>query len=465
MAVRTYYGTCTTESDVSEKEVYVSDLDLVETNTFNFEEGDLLTVFFADTNTVSSPSIVIINQDNGQEVSLIDDEGKLIKSLDIESGMENAWAAGETVIFAYTQQSTSDTYYWELIDANHASIETYGDTKLFDENNLEDLLSNEDEDKYSNLALTPTTLRKFFDLLNGKESSEEEEEEEQVDPGIKIIGLDWKVNPEITGDLDTLGTISLTGDASDGVAITYPIQAVIQEKLGTITQIRYTGQLINNGNGTSRDTEEGKTDPAGEPFITRMIPDNLYFNDGNGLYYGNTPRIILNDNNNLSLDSGTEIVLKKPTNVNGTLQALALKSTGVIQATNGGEISTSGNIKGRTLYENNVSLIDKYGPQYKVIKKNLKNDPAVKVTLDQGKVSDHKYYNVDNVSGWTPIGVVGYNISELTSNAGQPGRMNLWECCLTTYNNKICVQYALYNMGTKRNTVYVTFNILYKKNI
>ena len=45
MAVRTFYGTCKTASGESEKKVYVPDVDLIE--EFNFLEGDLLVVFFA----------------------------------------------------------------------------------------------------------------------------------------------------------------------------------------------------------------------------------------------------------------------------------------------------------------------------------------------------------------------------------------------------------------------------------
>ena len=120
MAVRTFYGTCKTASNVSQKKVYVPDVELAD--NFNFIEGDLLVVFFAQTNTVSEPSIVVYLQDPEEELSTTTDSGKLIKSVDVEANMENSWAAGETVVFAYTQLATAGTYYWELINGFHATF-------------------------------------------------------------------------------------------------------------------------------------------------------------------------------------------------------------------------------------------------------------------------------------------------------------------------------------------------------
>ena len=299
MAVRTYYGTCKTASGESEKKVYVPDLDLtVGNNGFNFQEGDLLVVFFAQTNTISGPSIVVYIQDPEVETSTTSDIGKYIKSLDVEANMENAWAAGETVIFAYTQQSTSGTYYWELINANHASIETYGDTKLFDEDNLNNLLAGT-YDGEQDIALTPNTLKKFYDLLQGQEDE-------------SPLGLKW--TPYEEGEAQNLGVLSLSND-SNGVMLTYPIETKIQEYINQNPTITHTGQLVNNGNGGG----EGHELDEAEPFITRIIPNDLYFGNEKGLYYGipNTnpesqeitayPRIILNDSENkISIGDGND---------------------------------------------------------------------------------------------------------------------------------------------------------------
>ena len=460
MATRTYYGICITDSDEKQKDVYVSDEDIKE--GFNFAKGDLLVVFFAHTNTESEPSIVVYNQDTNYEVSVTDDEGKLIKSIDIEAGMENAWAAGETVIFAYTQQSTAEPFYWELIDGNHASVETYGDTKLFDDNQLKNLLAGTydgDED----IALTPNALKQFYDLLK---STEEEEEDDSP------LKLKW--NP-VEPDGQKLGTLSLTNDSS-GVDITFPLEAKVTEIINRkeLKNITHTGQLFNNGNGNG----EGHETESSEPFITRIVPENLYLNgDQNGIFYGTptqasnviraTDTQVIVGNGNLT----NGILLNKSTAVGGNLTVSGtLTTTGTISATNA-NITTNGNVYGTTLHEKrsgtSYPLQQLYGPHYQVLRKNTKSeaqktpiDVNRKVTLEGNKTTDHLYINVNDVAGYKPIGIVGYNISEFESNKGHPRLKNLWECCL---NSDGRIQYAVQNLYDKKDVFYVVFDVLYQK--
>ena len=463
MAVRTYYGTCTTESDASEKKVYVPDTDLTEQD-FNFQEGDLLVVFFAQTNTVSEPSIVVYLQDPEVETSTTSDTGKYIKSLDVEANMENAWAAGETVVFAYTQQSTAESFYWELVDGNHASVETYGDTKLFDDNQLKNLLAGTydgDED----IALTPNALKQFYDLLK---STEEEEEDDSP------LKLKW--NP-VEPDGQKLGTLSLTNDSS-GVDITFPLEAKVTEIINRkeLKNITHTGQLFNNGNGA--DGEDGATSEDAEPFITRIVPENLYLNgDQNGIFYGiptQANNVIRATDTQVIVGNGSltdGILLNKFTTVGGNLTVNGtLTTTGIISATNA-NITTNGNVYGTTLYEKRNSksypLQQLYGPHYQVLRKNTKTeaqktpiDVNRKVTLEGNKTTDHLYINVNDVDGYKPIGIVGYNISEFESNKGHPRLKNLWECCL---NSDGRIQYAVQNLYDKKDVFYVMFDVLYQK--
>jgi len=473
MAVRAYYGTCKTAEDVSEKQVYVPDMDLAEEN-FNFIEGDLLIVFFAQTNTVSEPSIVIYNQDPEQELSTTSDSGKLIKSLDVVANMENAWAAGETVIFAYTQESTTDTYYWELVDANHASKDTYGNTKLFDENNLETLLTEaEDDAENSEIALTPNALKRFFNLLNGIESSQKEDEgdegggeggegegDESEDPVLRVIGLNW--TPAIEEDTQDLGTLSLTGDSTNGIQITYPfdsrVQSLIQKSIPFVPQ--FTGQLINNGNGKDGETAALPEEGA-EPFITRMIPNDLYFNDANGLYYG-TPD---NRNNMINVNNGTltvgnnaltgGIVLNKATTISGNLQTNGtLTTTGAISA-GSGQISTTGIIKGSTLYENNYPLNQIYS---KVLYRAYKTSDNLTIGKSTYQLGD---IYVNDVPNYTPIGILGYNVTNWDS-----GGRNASYCipyAMAFYTDHI--RYNIRNIHTSESAkVKITCLILYIHN-
>lgn len=469
MAVRAYYGTCKTAEDVSEKQVYVPDMDLAEED-FNFIEGDLLIVFFAQTNTESNPSIVVYNQDPEQELSTTSDSGKLIKSLDVVANMENAWAAGETVIFAYTQESTTGTYYWELVDANHASKDTYGNTKLFDENNLETLLTEaEDDAENSEIALTPNALKRFFNLLNGIESSQEEDEggeggegegDESEDPVLRVIGLNW--TPAIEEDTQDLGTLSLTGDSTNGIQITYPfdsrVQSLIQESIPFVPQ--FTGQLINNGNGKDGETAALPEEGA-EPFITRIIPNDLYFNNANGLYYG-TPD---NRNNMININNGTltvgnnaltgGIVLDKATTISGNLQTNGtLTTTGAISA-GSSQISTTGIIKGSTLYENNYPLNQIYS---KVLYRAYKTSGNLTIGKSTYQLGD---IYVNDVGGYTPIGILGYNITNWDS-----GGQNASYCipyAMAFYTDHI--RYNIRNIHTSQSAkVKITCLVLYIHN-
>lgn len=469
MAVRTYYGTCKTASGVSEKQVYVPDIDLAEED-FNFQEGDLLVVFFAQTNTVSEPSIVVYNQDPEQELSTTNDSGKLIKSLDVVANMENAWAAGETVIFAYTQEGTSESYYWELIDANHASVETYGDTKLFDEDKLEELLTNEEDEENSNIALTPNALKKFFDLLSGNNQQDEgsdegdegdEGDDEEEEPVLRVIGLNW--TPVTDTELQPLGTLSLTGDSESGVQITYPldaqVQQLIQQSLPSVPT--HTGQLINNGNGSNGDGTANA-----DPFITRMIPDDLYFGNTNGIYYGtpNSKYNMININENTitvgdqNLSSG--IVLDKSTNIKGTLLVDDALTTGGTISAGSNQISTSGAVKGYTLYEgfNGSNAGTPLNQIYsKILTTAYKTSGNITVPASSYVLGN---ILVNNISGYRPLGILGHNVTNWASG-GQLASYCI-PFAMTLYGDNI--RYNLRNIHTSKPAqVVVECLVLYVK--
>lgn len=463
---RVFYGTCKSlEGDVKKK-VYVPDLDIIE-DGFQFEEGDLLVVFFAQSNTVNEPSIVIYAQDPEQETSTTSDEGKFIKTLDVEAGLANCWQAGETLIFVYTQQDTSKPFYWELTDAAHATTKDYGNTKLFTITDDEDFvtsLTTEDKDWPNDVAMTPYMLKKFFELLQPKQSSQEEQEEEEIVDPLLSIGLCWK--PSEYGaqyERQPLGTLSLRKDA-EGVTIDYPIHKVVQDYLETFPVITHTGQLFNNGNGT--DGEGGETDETANPFITKMVPDNLYFNNGNGLYYQNgevsIPRFILNDGSNrIAIGSNTDdtlsgIYLAKPTDIDGnTIIRGTLNTKGAITAEGGNTISTAGNVMGGVVYEANQPLRERYSPLLFI---NTIVGPAH--TIGAGKTAQHQMISAQTPAGYEPIGIIGYNINYAGSNVADGRFANLWECCISGPY----IYYALSNVKSSGNiTVNCNFVVLYRK--
>ena len=453
MAKRVYYGTCATAAGQTAKKVYVPDTDLAERG-FNFKEGDLLVVFFSQTNTVNSPSITVYLQDTETETSTIINSGKLIKSLDVESNIANIWAAGETVIFAYTQQGTTSTYYWNLIDSGRATTSVYGDTKLFNDTNFSTWIGQPQAAIDSQIALTPNTLKKFFDLLK----SQAEEEEETVLP----LGLKW--NPYESGTAQNLGVLSLSNDSA-GVMLTYPIEQKIAEYLNNHPPITHTGQLINNGNGTT----QNPTNPNTEPFITRAVPNNLYFENGNGLRYG-TPssskvRIILNNGNNkIVIGDSTDntlagIVIGKSTDINGNT-----KITGKLTATTNSASSVGITTNG-IIQENGVALSERYNPLLKVVKYTHQPAEILKGGVSKQGDSAHIHVPVNNQTGWTAIGIVGYNMNYANAARQEAYLAHMWECYITTVSGVPNIEYSLYNLANKNILLQIDFYVLFQKDI
>lgn len=475
---KVFYGICNSSADESEKAVIISDIELL-AEDFVFEKGDLLTVFFANENTENSPTLVLYVNDTESEISTTIDEGKYIKSHDVEAELSNAWGAGETVIFAYTQQGTSNIYYWELVDAVHASHQIYGVTRLFDDDitdqDFSDWIKSDPEETDSNIALTPNALKRLYNLLSGQTTNqpndsggseepspedpiEPDPEEPEPEPVEPLIGLTWTPAPEMAEyETDNLGTLSLTGD-SNGIDITYPIQALIDSRMGSTGMPTHTGQLVNNGNGP--DTQESN------PFITKIVPDNLYFANSRGLYYttgtNSIPRIILNDNSNrIAIGSDSDntlssVYIAKPLTIKGK----TIVSTGGIAVTGASTISggltVTGDGKATTLYENNVSLVNKYSKKLKVVKFNQKTG-----TISKNASCGHKHITITQ-SGWTPLGVVGYNVNYNNANStGDSKYANVWECYLM---NNTTVEYSIYNVKSSAINVQIDVYVLYVAN-
>ena len=398
---RTFYGYCQNEPINDIYRVVVQDDYINTQNNFQFKRGDVLTVFFASKQTASAPRLAIYVNDTEQESSISDDEGHLVKTLDTKlDGIDQAWAAGETVIFVYTKQGDSGSYYWELVNAAPATTKVYGVTKLFDVANLNDALSG-NYTPLNDTVLTPEALKNFYDKLM---TVPEEEEEEEESP----LGLTWIPNADLGDKLDKLGELSLS-NGTTSIEINYPLEKLINLKIPP--EKTHTGELINNGNGG---IGEGHGRDESEPFITRIIPDDLYFNVGHGLYYyspnserqpqdgtplgipiitpyyseGNLSYLLLGQGNvnKVKIQPGLDVI--GPTNIAGTLT-----TTGTITANNSAQIVTNGEIS------------------------NIKIGKATYKTNQEFLVPTTCKINGVNIS-CRPLGVVGYNISTPTNGYG-----------------------------------------------
>ena len=456
MARRVYHGIAGAQPVDGVYRVDIHDIDIT-AGEFSFNEGDLLVVFFAAKNEVAQPKLAIYINDTENEVSISNDEGHFVKQYDVEADCTDAWDNGETVAFAYTQRGTNETYYWEMINGVHASTEVYGDTKLFDlpvsSEDPEDLvfpdwingeLGAETEDTTTSLA--PNMLKKLYQLLVKNDNQNQ--------------GLIW--TPETPSE-QILGTLTLTS-SGDSVNITYPLDSVIAAKIEELGDIpTHTSKLINDGTGIIAANSE--------PLITKRPADSIYFTTGNGLGYTyvsdqqlveDISRIILNDESNKIVigDEQDEdlagITLGKPTEVKGNL----LVSGNIIAGEPLSVEQTSPEIMAPNFRENGVLLEEKYSPKLEVFKFS---QICENIPTNSCGTPIHRTIDVSK-SGYTPIGVVGYNVNMTGSSAdGLEGYFaNVWECYL---KNSTTVEFSIYNLRNKAITVQMEIYVLYHKDI
>lgn len=495
MARKVYYGTCPASpangsgagAENSTYHVYIRDVD-VPASGFQFKEGDLLVVFFGVQNKFTQPKIVVHVTDTDNETSVVDDEGKFIKTYDVEVEAVDAWGAGETVIFAYTQRGNDNSFHWALVNGVHASQDVYGDTKLYDL----DMTSDDDEnfptwivgelgaeEEDTTTALAPNMLKKLYRLLT--QSSPEGE------------GLIW--TSAAGGTQEPLGTLKLT-NGGDAVNITYPLTAIVEAVRNLVPEKTHTGQLENNGNGGGDGHE---TDPSA-PFITQYIPSNTYteqnlsvpaglhFETGSGLnytYLNNNqerqyiPRIVLNDaSDKIAIgasdgDTLSGIVLGKDTEVKGTLNTSnRITSTMPVGAgaTPGSVVTEVGITTNGQIQEKNMNLSERYGPLYQVVSISDSIPETDPHSPSKRAGSSHLYKSAllsDNGETWIPIGIVGYNINYRNNqHQGDGYYANLWECHLYRSGQHVNqIEYSIYNISNNAIEINITFDVLYMKNI
>lgn len=471
MASNVYYGTCITEADEQEKIVKINNAE-VTTDNFTFETGDLLVVYFSDTNTAAAPSLVITNGDTEEEVSTSNDTGKFIKINSVEEikDPEGIWDAGETVTFTYTKNvnSNDNVYYWELVDAARATIDISGVTKLYGtkSTNISEWLNSDFEDGDFDKALTPGILKKFFKSLKGEETEPEPtptptptpSPSPSPTPTQQLIQLNWTPSIE-DQDLVTLGKLSLTTKEGSGIDITFPLDNYITSKIGKT--VSKTSDIGNDGPPASH-PESSSID--GHFYITNVLPSDK------SLYYSDSPNnyafMIPNDNGNLTINSkgkvqltgatGTSITNGLTVSGNSTLGNVTCGTinSGAINAGNN-LIQTNGSIKaGGVIQEYNTNLNQRYSGRLMTRRLTkavniAKNSTTTHLTIGLG-------YNK-----WTPIGIVGCNFNYRGNNAGDAGWCHLWEWSITGNT----LEFAIRNHANRTVYINAVFDVLYRFNV
>lgn len=551
MAVRTFYGKCNTTAEESEK-VVVIESDVI-TSEFNFNIGDLLVVYFTYTNTVEEPTIVISNGDTEQQVSTSNDSGKFIKTRSVNVDAVGAWAAGETVIFAYTENNNEvvdNNAYWELINSAPSTEDVYGVTKL-DGNADVDISEWLTKEKDFTKALSSGMLKKFYQSLIGELEPEPQPEpgpgpEPEPEPKPSLLTLYWF--PAATEkEMTPLGVLSLTPNERQGITINYPLDEYIEnidrtsdlyndghaegdydidaspieinriidentisqldlsdlninylvevslKAAGTEEYTKYTDYVFDNTTKIISFNEAlnigddllikyipmGQSKADGEFYITNVLPKNrsLYYSDsasGSATSYAfltpcnNENDLLLNSKDGgIKLNSVTGVEVIKDIKIidgsldvsNGTIKSGAITCGGITASgtINAGAnlIQTSGNLKGKTIFENNVSLNQKYSGQLKIQKYSKT------VSIGANTHCGHKDFDI-SLSGYKPVAVAGFNINYSNSNSkGDATHCFLWECFISGSR----LYYSARNIHNKSVNIEIVFYVLYAKNV
>ena len=173
MASTVYYGVCTTEGATSTKQVKLIDSDF---NFNNLKKGDILSVYFAYRNEVTTVRLALYINDVNEEHNTGGTTGKLVYNTNRISVKSGAWTDGEVVNFSYTHNGTitenpDNTYYWEIIGKPKATDSTYGDVMLDGDDNsaasigtVKNLLVKKGADSlsYDDLTTNGTSIGKLY---------------------------------------------------------------------------------------------------------------------------------------------------------------------------------------------------------------------------------------------------------------------------------------------------------------
>lgn len=462
MAVKMYYGTCSTAGDYTVKEVFVRDSEIIE--GFEFQKGDALSVYFTYGNTVDNISLKIMNDSTGDEISISDDSGKLVKNKSVVLNTIEAWDNGETVIFVYTEEasgSNDNNFYWELVNGAPSTENVYGVTKLEGNanTNISTWLVSESTKDYTS-ALTPGLLKKFYDALKNDSNL--------------LVQLNWY--PEQTGTMLTLGTLRINDDVNNSVAIQYPLESLIEEIVRA--NVLSTSQILNDGEGNFPNSRVN-----GHFYLTNILPQtntalfyenggrNWVFIDANteyeNLHLRGKKGITLNvdDGNGGMAAIGTGTVSCKPKfiaqsnlQVDGATTAKGITCTGLTLNGSGAvsnNFTVNGTLKGKTLYEDGISLKNKYSGKLKIVDKLV--GP---ITISANSACGHRYLNLRE-PGWQAIGVVGWNLNYASSNLNDGFQCYIWEALVYVGDQQL--MYSMRNTKNAAVTINCNFRILYVK--
>lgn len=450
MEKKVYFGLCPTEAAKSDKVVYLQGFESIP----KFEEGDLLTVHFADKSETETVKLFMSTDDIGDS-SPTTDSGNSAKMCGVEpTGIEgwdfvNAWEAGETKQFVYISRpdgnDTTGPYetYWLILDGGNATSDLYGDTKLFNQLTAAWLKEAPGDDEEIT-AITPATIRALF---QGDESSEED-----------TLQLIWSQDSnEFDPESDILlGDMCLSTRLDDPQEIYIP-RTPITEIVNTAIndKIKKTSDIPINDGSLSDDNYR---------YIENYDDANIQF--VGGYFKVGAPA-----------ESESSEAITPPTELYGSLTVHGTSNLGITNAgmTTVNSLDSLGKINGRTtieaagkiesilgsvishldIKEAGEWLKDKYSGRLFV---QRYHSPVM--TLDGGAHNHDKKISISKDGGWTPLGIVSWNINQPPNVTQSTHCIYPWELYMTDSY----VYMGFHNIKTTSVQFYLSVDVLYVKN-
>lgn len=486
---RVYYGTCSTAASESEKVVEVLNPVFIDgqNNRLDLMVGDILVVKLDNGNTTSNPTIKLRVKGDNQNISVSADAG-----LTTLINERYDWAPQEIMAFACVYcgpinegEDPINSYAWKPIELPIASDDTYGVTKLV---NNENVLTDTDErpvgyklikQKIGDAVKSLKLNYSDGNLVLADNDGEEISQTNIPIPPTKTSQLTNDGEPREPGEENTEDRYwsSRTNNyvMKFDLGIGYPYIEDNQQKIiksiepyGTIESGDKTAHVIRIGRDALKAYQNG-VKPDGSDDLLEIDPQTRL--------YGNKIDFLIDSNGSVGIGAcniseghndytrgyifePNKVTFKQDLNITNN-KKLASKYIEY----NGTELEnrlTNFYIKSYVTDVLSYPSADDGG--WKSIATNCEKYRPTECTKSKSGAS--LWFEITNLpTGYVPIGIVGYNLDEanVDSITSTPSRMIMWECWLVNKSNKYYFQCALTNSDHKKNSIKINYKVLFVK--
>ena len=518
-----YYGKCETAADVSIKEVIIQNptytkesINDVDTIYLDLEVGDQLIITFANGNTSVAPTLSLFVNDSNTNIGISGNSGRVVIASRIDINCNLMWEAGDLISFIYTE--LNDQSYWKMNVTSPATSEKFGTVKIAGEDADVTTLDEQTAVTYNLIKDLITDSNEALEL--DWEYSPEEGEWGKINLTSNEVLIDDVVIPQIIANVSDLTN---DGDGSPnskfltnnkdisflntGMGVGYSYNTIEEEKIVEKTVrnfIPYDPTIIYEDepvvlNANNVRVGYGSLEAYQEVFVDEN--DNVIELNPSTWIYGKTIYDAFDENGSLQIGTidipnghdfdplysfnKDSVNFTKPLTVPSItaandIDAESITTTGLTvngyTVINGNETVTGTlNVKGLSVDGTEIkNLIDsRISPLNVTVNWPGAGDNFVIKIVSTGELTaeprKNYLYNgyanmkfpLPSLSGYQPIGIVGYNIDQYASK-DHSWDARMWECYLDPDNKKVCC--AILNDYDTKSTILVYIYVLYVKN-